>query len=330
MSLKEQSLDKWNRDAVLSATGGQLKGKAFREAQRKNRKQNRINRKARRKAERRGDRLMEGYEGYKIYDTEEQKVAEYFGDLKKARDERIKMATAAAVAAAATAGVGGAFAAGTTAPVVTTGGSTAAMTTGGATFTGGATLASGSIPAGATSAAGGTALGTTAVATPTALTTGQKILQGVKKVKKVTDTAKDVVDIVNTTKDIASSFGGDEEQQAPPNYYNPLAGPVTRGYAQSFAEANMYGTPMAPTPQAQPYTELASPYEMGMITDPNAYMQNMSNMEIYNQNIRQNVLQADNAQAQNLAGLGATLKSGGRIKKSLGDRYKMGGRIKAN
>ncbi len=209
---------------------------------------------------------------------------------------------------------------------------TGGLITSGTGITGSSIGIAGGVTAASLAGTGGAALGTTAAATPTALTTGQKILQGVKKAKKVYDQAKPYID---TAKDIAGAFrGGEEEQQAPPNYYNPLAGPVGRGYAQSsnlddaLTVANVYGTPMAPAPQAQPYTELASRYGMGMITDPNAYMQNMSNMEIYNQNIRQNVLQADNAQTQNLAGLGATLKSGGRIKKSLGNRYKMGGRIK--
>ena len=167
--------------------------------------------------------------------------------------------------------------------------------------------------------------GSTAAATPTALTTGQKILQGVKKVKKVTDTAKDVVDIVNTTKDIAGVFrGGEEEQQVPSNYYNPLAGDVGGGYIQPSSGSNAYDAPVTSVPEGTQMTQ-----NLMSAINPNAYMDTTGNMAMYDQNIRQSVLQADNAQAQNLAGLGATLKSGGRIKKSLGDRYKMGGRIKA-
>jgi hypothetical protein len=118
--------------------------------------------------------------------------------------------------------------------------------------------------------------------------------------------------------------GGGEQQQVPSYSYNPLAKDVGGGYMQPSSGSNAYDAPAASVSEETQMTQ-----NLMSAINPNAYMDTTGNMAMYDQNIRQDVLQADNAQAQNLAGLGATLKSGGRIKKSLGNRYKMGGRIKA-
>jgi hypothetical protein len=170
-----------DREAAAELSGGDLEGKDFRQYKRAQNKQDRVNRRAKRKAKRRGDQIIDGYEGYKQYNAQEQNADRYFDELGKKRTRNIAAGTALAVGTVATAGALGAFAGA------------------GAAGTGGTTAVSGLLSglSAAPGAAGVAGAGTTAATTAgtTALSTGAKILQGAQKVKKVVDTVKPVVDV---------------------------------------------------------------------------------------------------------------------------------------
>jgi hypothetical protein len=170
-----------DREAAAELAGGDLEGKDFRQYKRAQNKQDRVNRRAKRKAKRRGDQIIDGYEGYKQYNAQEQNADRYFDELGKKRTRNIAAGTALAVGTVATAGALGAFAGA------------------GAAGTGGTTAVSGLLSglSAAPGAAGVAGAGTTAATTAgtTALSTGAKILQGAQKVKKVVDTVKPVVDV---------------------------------------------------------------------------------------------------------------------------------------
>ena len=170
-----------DREAAAELAGGDLEGKDFRQYKRAQNKQDRVNRRAKRKAKRRGDQIIDGYEGYKQYNAQEQNADRYFDELGKKRTRNIAAGTALAVGTVATAGALGAFAGA------------------GAAGAGGTTAVSGLLSglSAAPGAAGVAGAGTTAATTAgtTALSTGAKILQGAQKAKKVIDTVKPVVDV---------------------------------------------------------------------------------------------------------------------------------------
>ncbi len=189
-------------------------------------------------------------------------------------------------------------------------GGAGAAGTAGATGTTAAT-ATGATTAGATAATGaaGAGSGAGSVAAEKGLIASIKAMA--PKVKKVTDAAKKVKNVVDAGRQLLPSPES-AEMTANRNTFNPLVGPplrlnakgqvdVTDGYADSSTEASLTGRPMAPQPELQSYTEAASPYDMGMITDPRGFMAKAKAMEEMNQ-------------GSGLSGLGATFKTGGRIK----------------
>tara|TARA_R110001606_G_scaffold360064_1_gene512685 strand:- start:49 stop:957 length:909 start_codon:yes stop_codon:yes gene_type:complete len=254
VNLAEQNLSGYNRDAVLEATGGELKGKGFRAVKRASKKQNRVNARAKRIASRKGDQLRSGYEGYSS-DKESQKLGRYFSDLQTSRNDRVATTTGKVLAAAgvtlATAGLGSAIAGNiATYGVLGNAGAAAAAAAGGTAAAGGAAatgLLAGTgstigLGVGGTSAATGlagtgTLIGSAASGTAglagmsagtaaavgagtSAAATGAsflpKAIQGAKKAKQVVDTVGQVVD---TGKQVAQMF----QQPEPTTDMNQIA-----------------------------------------------------------------------------------------------------------
>ena len=310
MAAKDKVLNKYNEDALLRATGGQMKGAGFRKAKRAANKQSRINKRAQRKASRKGEQIKGGMYGYKAAEAESQKVGSYFDDLKTKRKQNATKAgviaagvaiTGGALAAgmAGAAGAAGAGAAGTTAAGTTAAG-TAAGTT--AAVGGGAAAAGAGTTAAATG--GATAAGTAATAAgTTGVTTGVQALTNAQKAAKALKTADKVLKVGKQAKDLLTTSEAPEsaEMTANRNTFNPLAGPIARGYAASPTEAELYGTAYAPQPELQSYTEIASPYGMGMITDPRGFMAQAEAMQEMNS-------------GQGQSGLANIYKTGGRVK----------------
>ncbi len=77
MAAKDKVLNQYNEDALLRATGGQMKGRGFRKAKRAANKQTRINKRAQKKASRRGEQMKGGRYGEKAAEAESQKFFIY-------------------------------------------------------------------------------------------------------------------------------------------------------------------------------------------------------------------------------------------------------------
>ena len=312
MAAKDKVLNKYNEDALLRATGGQMKGRGFRKAKRAANKQTRVNKRAQRKASRKGEQIKGGMYGYKAAEAESQKVGSYFDDLKTKRKQN---ATKAAIVAAGVAVTGGALAtaasvaaAGTTA--TTAAGGAAAATTGTAATAGTAAAAGGA--AGTTAAttaavAGGTTAATTGgTAAFNALSNADKIAKVAKVGKKVYKAGKQAKDIYDTVKPKEQPVEQPVEQAS----YNPLAGPIAQPSSQfvpsntstsaAFTRSGLYGSPMVPmAEQSYPDQNLSSPYEMGAVTDPRSFYQSAANLE---------------QEGQGQSGLANIYKTGGRVK----------------
>ena len=307
MAAKDKVLNEYNQDALLRATGGQMKGAGFRKAKRSANKQTRVNKRARRKASRKGEQVKGGMYGYKAAEAESQKVSSYFDDLKTKRKQN---ATKAAIVAAGVAVTGGALAtaasvaaAGTTA--TTAAGGAAAATTGTAATAGTAAAAGGAAAAGTTAATTAAVAGGTTAAT-TGGTAAFNALSNADKIAKVAKVGKQAKDIYDTVKPKEQPVEQPVEQAS----YNPLAGPIAQPSSQfvpsntstsaAFTRSGLYGSPMVPmAEQSYPDQNLSSPYEMGAVTDPRSFYQSAANLE---------------QEGQGQSGLANIYKTGGRVK----------------
>ena len=116
-NLKREGVNEYNREALLAAVGGDLKGKDFRAAKRASKKINRTNKRhakynqivARNKRKGKSTLRNKPKGQWTAAKTEQQKVNNYFKDLQEGRNKKAGAIAGVVAATVLTAGAAGAL-----------------------------------------------------------------------------------------------------------------------------------------------------------------------------------------------------------------------------